>query len=194
MVDIYSVLLSPYVQKHLRESSRSVALVRLDNLATGKLLVGVSGPDDLASVVVDNGEGSEAVALAELAAPAGGDGVSAAVGGTAVGVGGSVSLHDVGALSGSTGAGVDAEVPGAGGVFGVADTLGVLDSPLGTGGHHGLAIGGGSGEGRGGEEAGSEEELGELHGEERRLVGWLVVLEDVDENEDDEPGDMEIFI
>lgn len=142
--------LNPYVQvmfMDLRESSRSVALVRLDNLATGKLLVGVSRPDDLASLVVDNGEGSEAVALTELTAPAGGDGVSTAVGGTTVGVGGSVALHDVGALSGSAGAGVDAEVPGAGGVFGVANTLGVLNSPLGTGSHHGLAIGGGSSEG-----------------------------------------------
>lgn len=147
MVGIYSVSLGPSCQLHLREGSGGVALVGLDNLATGKLLVGVCGPDDLASLVVDNGEGGEAVALAELATPAGGHGVSTAVLGTAVGVGGSLALHDVGALGSSAGAGVDAEVPGARGVCSVADTLGVLDSPLGTGGHHGLAIGGRGSEG-----------------------------------------------
>lgn len=147
---------------HLRESNRSVALVRLDNLALLHLLVGVRRPDNLTSFV-DHREGGEAIALSELTTPARGDGIISTVGGTTIGLRGSVSLHDVGASGGITGAGVDAKGPSAGGVFGVADTLGVLKGPLGAGGHHGLGRGGGS-EGRS-TEARGEEKLGELHGE-----------------------------
>lgn len=157
------------ISLHSRESSRGVALIRLDNHTASKLLVGIGRPDNLASLI-DNGESSEAILLAELAAPAGGDGIFAAGGGATVGPGGRGTLHDVGAGSGITGAGVDAKSPGAGGVFGVADTLGVLESPLGGVGHHGLGRGvGGGSEGRGGKEAGSEEELSELHDN-----GWNV--------------------
>lgn len=155
---------NPLLAFHLGQSSRSVALVRLDNLAASNLLISISRPDDLTGLIVDNREGGEAIALTELAAPARGDGVMAAVDGTTVGLGGRAALHDIGAGSGITGAGVDAKGPGAGGVCGVTDTLGVLDGPLGAGSHHGLA-GGGSSKGRGGQEAGSEEELGELHDE-----------------------------
>jgi hypothetical protein len=164
VVDIYSIPAHRlFILTHLRESSRSVALIRLNNGTAGNLLIGVRRPDDLASIVVDNRQGSEAVTLAELAAPAGGNGVSAAGDGATVGVGGRASLHDVGAGSGSAGTRVDTEGPGAGGVGVVADTLGVLDGPLGAGSHHGLAFGDGGSEGRRGEEAGCEEDVGELH-------------------------------
>lgn len=124
---------------HLRESSRSVSLIRLNNLATIKLLIGISGPNNLARLVVDNRKGSEAIIRAELSAPARGDGVGAAVGRAAVGLGGISGLHDVGARGGSSGADLDAKGPGAGGVGGVADALHVADGPLGAGDHHGLA-------------------------------------------------------
>lgn len=163
---IYTVLRSyseASFHLHSRESSRGVALIRLDNHTTSKLLVSVGRPDNLASPV-DNRESSEAISLTELAAPAGGDSVCAAGGGATVGTGGRAAINDVGAGSGIAGAGVDAESPSARGIFGVADTLGVLDSPLGGVGHHGLGRGvGGDSEGRGGEEASSKEELSELH-------------------------------
>lgn len=148
---------------HSRESSRGVALVRLDNLTTSNLLIGIGRPDNLASLV-DNREGSETILRAELVAPAGGDGVSTAGDGATVGLGGRAPLHNVGAGSDIAGAGVNAESPGAGGVFVVADTLGVLEGPLGAVGHHRLSgsVRRGS-EGRGGQEASSKEELGELH-------------------------------
>lgn len=135
---------------HSRESSRGVALVRLDNLTTSNLLIGIGRPDNLA-ISVDNREGGETIVRAELAAPAGGDGVFTAGDGATVGLGGRAALHDVGAGSGIAGAGVDAESPGAGGVFIVADTLSVLEGPLGAIGHHGLSRSvRGGGEGRGG--------------------------------------------
>lgn len=155
---------------HSRQSSGSISLVRLDNLATIELLVGVSGPDDLAGLVVDNGEGGEASVGAELAAPAGGDGVVAAVGGTTVSLGGGLGLDDVGAGLGSSGADLDAEVPGAGSIGGVASALHIADGPLRAGGHHGLAgLGRGGHDSRGGDEGG-EENLSDLH-----YGGWLVV-------------------
>lgn len=153
----------------LRESSRGVLLVRLDSLATSELLVGVGGPDNLAALVVDDGEGGEAVAGAKLTAPARGDGVTAALAGTAVGLGGTLGLDDVLAGGGLAGARVDAKVPGALGVGLVAGALEALDGPLGGGGHHGDGLGGGLGSGSsedagGGEEGGDD---GELHG-----CGW----------------------
>jgi len=67
-----------YIFSHLWESSRGVGLVGFDDLSVSELLVGVSGPDDLAGLVIDNGEGGEAIALTKLAAPARGDGISTA--------------------------------------------------------------------------------------------------------------------
>lgn len=159
---VLKILLAPRLVSHLRESSGSVALVRLDNLAALNLLVRVGRPDDLASLVVDNRKGGEASTLTELAAPAGGNGVSTAGDRATVGVGGSGGLHDVVASGSATGAGVDTEVPGAGSVLGVAGALHVLNGPLGTGGHHGNAGSRGGHDG-GGEEASSEEKLRELH-------------------------------
>lgn len=161
---------------HLRESSGSVSLVGLDSLAASELLVGVGGPDNLLLAVADNREGGEAVALAELATPAGGDGEVAALGGPAVGArglgGGLGALDDVGAAGGSAGAGVDLEVPGAGLVGGVTLAVEALEGPLGALGHHGdgLASRGGSREDGGGREDGGEESGGELH------VGGLLGL------------------
>jgi len=117
----------------------------------------------LARLIVDNGESGEAGVRAELAAPAGSDGVVTAVGGTAVALGGSLALDNVGAGLGGSSADLDAEVPGAGSVVLVADALKVADSPLGTGSHHGLAgLSRGGNDGRGGEEGG-EEDLSDLH-------------------------------
>lgn len=160
---ILDFLRAPKLFSYLGESSGSVALVRLDNIAALNLLVGVGRPDDLAGLVVDNGKGGEAIALTELAAPAGGDGVPTAGDRATIGVRGSVALHNVVARGSSAGAGVDAEVPCAGSVLGVAGALHVLNGPLGTGGHHGNA-GSRGGHDRRGEEAGSDEKLSELHG------------------------------
>ncbi len=52
-----------------------VALIRSHRRTRGKLVVGVRRVDDQSGRVVDDGEGGEAVAGTELAAPAGGDGV-----------------------------------------------------------------------------------------------------------------------
>lgn len=114
------------------ESSRSVRLVRLDNLGTSELLVGVSRPDDLALGVGNDREGGEALVGAELAAPAGGDGEVTAGGGTAGRLlGGAGALDVVAALEGLAVADVDAELPVADGVVGAAVALGVADGPLG---------------------------------------------------------------
>lgn len=127
------------------------------------MLIGVSGPDNLARLVVDDGEGGEAGVRAELAAPAGGDGVVTAVGGTTVTLGGGGTLNNVGAALSSGSADLDAEVPGARGVGVVADALEVADSPLGAGGHHGLAgLGRSSHDGGSGDEGGKED-LSNLH-------------------------------
>ena len=148
---------------HLRESSRSISLIRFDNLSSINLLIGVGGPDDLTRLVVDNGESGEAGVRAELTTPAGGDGVVTAVGGTTVALGGSIALDDVGAGLGGSGTDLDAEVPGAGGVVLVADAFKVADCPLGAGGHHGLAgLSRGGDDGRGGEEGG-QKDLSDLH-------------------------------
>lgn len=151
----------------LRQSSRSVALVRRDNIPTSKLLISVSGPNNLATLVVDNRESGEAIAGAELATPAGGDGVVTARGWAAVGLRGSVGRHDKFAGRGVAGARVDAEGPGTGGIVGGADALHALDGPFGAVGHHGD---GGSEDSGGGAEGG-QEELGELHG--CGLVWWV---------------------
>lgn len=148
---------------HLGESSGSVGLVGLDDLSASKLVVGVGGPDNLAGVAVDNGQSGEAIARAELAAPAGGDGVVAAGGRATVCLGGVVGLHDIGARSSGGSADLDAESPGALGVTGVAGALHVLDGPLGTVRHHGLAGSRGSHDGRGGEEGGRKDNLSDLH-------------------------------
>lgn len=114
-------------------------------------------------LVVDNGESGKAGVRAELTAPAGSDGVVTAVGGTAVALRGSLALDDVGAGLGGSSADLNTEVPGAGSVVLVADALKVADSPLGAGGHHGLAgLSWGGNDGRGGEEGG-EKDLSDLH-------------------------------
>lgn len=149
---------------HSRQSSRSVALVRRNNIPASKLLISVGGPNNLATLVVDNREGSEPIAGAELATPARSDGVVTARSRTAVGLGGSVGRHDKLAGRGVAGAWVDAEGPGAGGIVGGADALHALDGPFGAVGHHGDRRG--EDGGRGAE--GRQEELGELHG-----CGWV---------------------
>lgn len=103
----------------LRESSRGVALVRLDNLATSDLLISVAGVDDLL-LAADDRESGEALVGTELTTPARGDGEGAALGRAAVGLGGRLALDDVLAGGGGAAAGVDLEVPGAGGISLVA--------------------------------------------------------------------------
>lgn len=103
----------------LRESSRGVALVGLDNLATSDLLISVAGVDDLL-LAADDRESGEALVGTELATPARGDGEGAALGRAAVGLGGGLALDDVLAGGGGAAAGVDLEVPGAGGISLVA--------------------------------------------------------------------------
>lgn len=63
--------------------SNSIALVGTNDLATGDLIVSVGRPSDLVVRVVLDGQSSEAVAGAELAAPATGDSEGAAVRGAA---------------------------------------------------------------------------------------------------------------
>lgn len=103
------------VRCRLGKSSRGVGLVRLDNLTTSQLLVGVGRVDDLL-LATNNRQSGEALVGAELAAPAGGDGESAALGRATVGLGSTLALDNVLASSGSAAAGVDLEVPGASGV------------------------------------------------------------------------------
>ncbi|KAI6754564.1 hypothetical protein HG530_012316 [Fusarium avenaceum] len=131
------------------------------------------GVDDLL-LAADNREGGEAGVGAELATPAGGDGEGAALGRAAVGLGGTLGLDNVLAGGGGTAAGVDTEVPGAGGVGLVADAVEALDGPLGSGGHHGDGVGSGrsSDSAGGGDE--SNESGGELHVD---GLGLLVVRE-----------------
>lgn len=146
------------------EGSGGVGLIGLDNLGTGELLVGVSGPDDLALALADDGKSGEAVAGAELAAPARGDGEVAAGRGAGRGLLGSLGALDVvAALDDLAVAGVDAELPVADGVVGAAVALGVADGPLGSRGHHGDGVArGGSGRDAGGGDDG-EDSSGELH-------------------------------
>lgn len=148
-------------------------------MATSQLAVGVSGPDNLARVVVDNGESGEAVARAELAAPAGGDSVDTAARGSAVSLRSIVAINDVIAPFGGTAANLDTEAPGAGGVGAVALALEVADGPLGAGGHHVLAGFCRGGHDRGGGGEGGEEDLSDLHD-----GGCLVVLLVGNEGED----------
>lgn len=49
---------------------RGIALIRRNDLAGSQLRVGVRRIDDLLQVVVDNGQSREAIARAELPAPA----------------------------------------------------------------------------------------------------------------------------
>lgn len=151
----------------LGKVGRSVLLVGGNDLAGLDLLVGVGGPDNQLLGLVDNGQSGEALVGAELAAPAGGDGVGTALGRA------TVALRSLGALDGKSAGGrlgagdasVDTEGPVALGVGGVADTLEVLDGPLRDGGHHGDAARGRSrgGEGAVGSEESSDEDVGELH-------------------------------
>ena len=126
---------------NLWESRRSVTLVRLDNVPPLKLLISVGGPDNLALRVVDHGQGGKTVTRAELATPARGDGVLAAVGWATVSVGRRASIDHIGAASGSARTGIDGEGPSARSVAAIADSLHVLDNPLRAGSHHGLFVG-----------------------------------------------------
>lgn len=130
-----------------------------------ELLVVVSRESlDLAGLVND-GEGSEAVARAELAAPVGGGDIVAALLGALVdGLrSGSVAvaLGDESAVNGLDVV-VNSPLPGAGVVALVAAALGGLERPLGVG-SHGLDTGGGSGRGSGGREEDGGDGLGDLH-------------------------------
>jgi hypothetical protein len=145
------------------ERSRSIRLIRLNNLGTSKLLIGISRPDDLALRLGNNRESSEAVVGAELVAPARGDGeVAAGAGASAALLAGAGTLDVVAALVGLAVAGVDAELPVADGVIRAAVALGVADGPLGGCGHHVDGLSGGCGCDAGGGEEG-EDCGGELH-------------------------------
>jgi hypothetical protein len=144
-----------------------VLLVGGDGLAVFDLLVGVRRPDNELLLVIDNGKGGEAVAGAPGAVPARGDGVGAAGDGATGGLGGLLVLGGLDGELASSGLGavVDAKVPVARGVGGVAGALDALNGPLSVG-HHGDAGGGSrSGEGTAGGEEGSDEEAGDLHGD-----------------------------
>lgn len=119
------------------KNRRRVALVRLDNLPAGKLSIRVSRPNNLSAALVDHRQGREPIVRTELIAPAGGDGVGAALRRPAVGMGGRAARYNVGAGGGARW-GLDAEGPGTFGVSGIADTLHALDGPLGVGNHHRL--------------------------------------------------------
>jgi hypothetical protein len=154
--------------------SRSIRLIRLDNLGTSELLVGVSRPDDLTLGVGNDRESSEAVVGAENITPAGSNGKVTARGGAGGALlGGAGALDVVAALVGLVVARVDAKLPVADGVVGAAVALGVADGPLGRGGHHvdGFFLCGGSGDAGGGDEG--EESSGELHFERRCVCKWL---------------------
>lgn len=156
------------LRAHLRKSGRGVALVRLDNLATLKLDIGVGRVDDLLKLVVDDREGGEALALTELATPARGDGVVTDGDRATVGVVGADGTGLLNNVLNTLGGGTvdDAEVPGARNVVVAAGTLEVLDGPLAGGSHHGLGglgLRSGSSHDGGGGEEGGEEELGDLH-------------------------------
>lgn len=56
--------------RELRKVGRCVALIGGHGLSACKLFVGVGRPNDLPSLLVDNGESGEAVAGTKLAAPA----------------------------------------------------------------------------------------------------------------------------
>lgn len=164
------------IYSHLRESSGGVSLVRLDDISSSELNVGVGGVDNLTSIVVDDREGGEAIAITELAAPAGGDGVVAASGRATVGLGGIGGIHDEGAGSSGGGSDLNAKGPGALAVGRVASALHVLDGPLSISGHHGDAGSRSGHDGRGGEEGGGKEDLGELHDCDV-VVYWRCLLE-----------------
>lgn len=148
----------------LTELGGGVALVGSNHCAGLDLLVGVGRVNDQTRSVVDNSECGEAVAGAELARPAGGDGVCAACDWATVGLRGWGSLNDLSARGGGRSI-VDAEGPGGSRVSGVDDTLQAGDGPCCGLGHHGDGLSPGlerSGQGASGEEGG-EEEGGELH-------------------------------
>lgn len=147
------------------EISGSVALVRLDDLPARELLVGVGGPDNPTGLVVDNGQGGEAVARTELAAPARSDGEDAAVRRTSVRARGVRGLHNIGTMGRSVRTDLDAEGPGAFGLGVVADALHVPHSPIRSGSHHGHAVvsGGGGGKDRRGSEERGQKKLSDLH-------------------------------
>lgn len=145
------------------ERSRSIRLIRLNNLSTSKLLVGISRPDDLTLRLGHDRQGSETVVGAELVAPSRGDGeVAAGAGAGAALLAGAGALDVVAALVGLAVASVDAELPVADGVVGAAVALGVADGPLGGCGHHVDGLSGGCGCDAGGGEEG-EDGGGELH-------------------------------
>lgn len=148
---------------HSRQSLRGIALVGLDSLAAGELLISVSRVDDL--LLVGDGESGEAGVGAELAGPARGDGVRAAGDRVVVGAAGGLASDVVGALlDGGAVVAVDAERDVARGVSLVAGAREVGDGPLRGDGSHELRLEvGGSGDGRGGGGKGAEEESSELH-------------------------------
>lgn len=120
-------------------------------------------------LVVDHGKGGEAVAHAELAAPARGNGVVAeSLGEAVVARGAHVAVAQGDEVDWSFGEalGVDGEVDGALVVLGVAVADDALEGGFGDirRGHHGhLHGGGGANHGGGGEEGGNDD-LREMHG------------------------------
>lgn len=144
----------------LTELGGGVALVGGDNVAGSDLLVGVGRVDDQLGGVVDDGEGGELVAGAELVGPARGDGVWAAGGRAAVERRGLGALDDLGAGGGGL-AVVDAEGPGGDRVVGVDGALQAGDGPGRGLGHHGDCLGPGlEGSGHGADGGEGREEDG----------------------------------
>lgn len=121
---------------NLTQVLRSVALVGRDDNIAGELRVPVSRVYDLLELVVDDGEGGEALAGPELARPVAGDGVDAARLAVDRGVGGVVAGDGVAARRHGGGVRVDVEGVFARGVGRVAHALELGDGPLGGGGDH----------------------------------------------------------
>lgn len=153
---------------NLRQVLGSVALVGLNDLAAGQLLVGVGRVEDL--LAADNRKSLETRIRTELAAPGASDGEGSALNVLVSGVAGWVAGDLVGASSwGAAVVGVDGEAVVASAVG--AGTLEVLHGPGGAGGHHGLV--GGS---WGCESAASGGEDGQEGGGELHFDVWVVGL------------------
>ena len=144
---------------NLSELGGGVALVWGDRVAGCNFLVGVAREDDQLGIVVDDSEGGELVAGAELVRPARGDGVWAAGNGAAAERRGVGSLDDLGAGGGGL-AVVDAKGPGGDRVVGVDGARQAGDGPGCGLSHHGDCLSpglGGSGHGADGSEGGEED-------------------------------------
>lgn len=153
------IILRTCVLQQARLQALDSSVPGADMLAVGDLGVSEGEEADDIVVVALGSKGGEAVAVAELAAPARGDAlVDAAVRGAARGAVGAlavVGVGDKGAAGLVAHVVVDGEAPGAAGVVASAGAAGVADGPVG------VALDSG-GRGGGGQD-GSNEGLGEEH-------------------------------